>query len=111
MNKIRTCGASKSLIKLDNMKTKVLAMMLAFSFSSPVFAEAKVMSAKITGMHCGSCAEKITAELKKLPEVADASVNFKTKKATVTLKEGAELSTAKIEQTIADAGYQASQVR
>jgi copper chaperone CopZ len=93
------------------MKRTLLATLFALSLSSPVFADSKVMTAKITGMHCGSCAEKISAELKKLPEVADASVNFKTKKATVTLKDGAELSAAQIESTIAAAGYQASQVR
>ena len=86
----------------------VFAALLA---AQPLFAAQRVMTAKITGMHCSSCSETITEELKKLPEVADASVDFKTKKAQVVVKDGLSLSAEKIKATVEAAGYKASQIR
>src|SRR5688500_9070079 len=37
----------------------------------------------ITGMTCASCAGRVTKALKKVPGVADASVNLATEQATV----------------------------
>jgi copper chaperone CopZ len=93
-----------------NLKTLGLVIFLALSpFSSwagPIFV------AKISGMHCGSCAGKISAQLEALPEVATAKVSFKTKTAIITLKEGQTLTSEKIKSTIDGAGdYQASDIQ
>ncbi len=87
------------------MKSLLFSIVLLISL--PLWA-AETITAKIKGMHCGGCSAKITSELKKLPEVADTTVNLKTKKAVITLKEGAKLSAAKIEETIVAAGYEVS---
>ena len=42
----------------------------------------------ITGMHCSSCAGVIEKQLKKVPGVSKASVNFATEKALVTYEAG-----------------------
>ena len=53
-----------------------LLLMAILLVSSVSFASGGVFVAKVKGMTCDSCAQKITADLKKLPEVADASVYF-----------------------------------
>src|SRR5581483_12332709 len=56
--------------------------------ASPDMPVAQTSSAGITlaleGMSCASCALRIEKGLKKVPGVADASVNFATERATVS---------------------------
>lgn len=58
----------------------------------------------ISGMHCASCAKVITQDLLAVPQVKDASVDYDTKKATMSY-EGDDKQV--IIDTIKKAGYDA----
>lgn len=57
---------------------------------------------KIQGMHCASCAVKIEAALKDLPEVKDATVNYALAEAFV---ESGSNSTEALHKVVTDEGY------
>lgn len=62
----------------------------------------------ISGMHCSSCANIIERQLKKVPGVSEARVNFASEKASIVY----DPSLAKIidlENAVAKAGYKASE--
>ena len=61
----------------------------------------------ISGMHCASCSLTIENNLKNLPGVKEANVNFATQKATVEY-DCDDCDDQKVIQTVKDAGYQAS---
>ncbi len=46
----------------------------------------------VNGMGCANCAAKVRAALEAVPGVAKADVNHATKKAIVTLAEGAAVT-------------------
>ena len=61
---------------------------------------------KVSGMNCAACAARIEKELRKLPGVSDATVNFALE--TAQIKFSAEkISVADITQKINQLGYQA----
>ncbi|HVM32344.1 MAG TPA: cation-translocating P-type ATPase [bacterium] len=64
--------------------------------------QAKIFS--IEGMSCASCASRIERQLKQVPGVEEASVNFASQKAYVRVKEGFE-DEASLEGAVARAGY------
>jgi Cu+-exporting ATPase len=61
----------------------------------------------VGGMTCASCVARVEKALKKVPGVADASVNLATEKATV---HGAGLDADAIAAAVAQAGYEATPV-
>ena len=63
----------------------------------------------IGGMTCASCAGRVERALRQVPGVVDASVNFATEKASVTLAGDAGLDA--LSAAVRRAGYHASAVR
>ncbi len=61
----------------------------------------------ISGMHCASCALTIENNLKKLPGIKTANVNFATQKATVEY-DCDNCDDQKVFQAVKSAGYRAS---
>jgi periplasmic mercuric ion binding protein len=59
---------------------------------------------------CGSCVTTVTKALKKVDGVKTAKVDLKAKTATVTYA-SAKVTVRKLEQAIADAGYDANGVK
>src|SRR3989344_8680511 len=60
----------------------------------------------ITGMHCASCVVRNEKALKKVPGVAEASVNFALKQAAVTYDE-AQASEHDLHEAVRSMGYKA----
>ena len=61
----------------------------------------------IEGMHCPSCAQGIEKSLKKVKGVQEASVNFSTNQAQVTLEDGFKHD-EQLLQAVSTAGYKAN---
>ncbi|MCD1655187.1 cadmium-translocating P-type ATPase [Treponema zuelzerae] len=61
---------------------------------------------RINGMTCAACAQASERAVKKLPGIADASVNFSTEKLSVTYDEGA-VDVNAIKAAVSKAGYEA----
>ena len=59
---------------------------------------------KVSGMHCASCAANIEKNLTKTPGVANASVNFLTKKATIEYNQG-DVNEETLSKVVEDTGY------
>ncbi len=59
---------------------------------------------KISGMDCKACSNSISANLKKLPEVEKAEVDFEKGIAVITPKSGMQLDMSKITTAISSAG-------
>lgn len=51
--------------------------------AAPIPAGSTVATLKVTGMHCGACAEKVTAALKGVPGVTVANVSVEKGQAEV----------------------------
>ncbi|MBI5614551.1 heavy metal translocating P-type ATPase [Candidatus Gottesmanbacteria bacterium] len=61
----------------------------------------------ISGMHCSSCASIIERQLKKVPGVSDAKVNFASEKASVVYDSGL-VKTGELITSVEKAGYKAT---
>lgn len=61
---------------------------------------------KIGGMHCVDCARTVERALAGVPGVTRARVHYLKKVATVTVDDG--VSTDKLIEAVAQAGYQAT---
>jgi len=71
--------------------------------------ENKRVSLSLFGMHCSSCANIIERQLKKVPGVKQATVNFSAEKASILFDEGTA-DTKILMEAIAKAGYHAEEV-
>jgi Cu+-exporting ATPase len=67
-------------------------------------AETQQITLPITGMTCANCSATIERNLKKMPGVADAAVNYASEKASVTYNP-AQASEGQMRALIADLGY------
>lgn len=67
---------------------------------------AQTIKLAISGMHCASCAGVIEKELKKLPGVNSASVNYASEKATISHQEKPDVE--RMISAVKKAGYSAS---
>lgn len=63
----------------------------------------------IKGMTCGGCSAKVTKYLKKLPEVKEAEVNWKTGGADLKVVKGSNHSALK--KAVEDAGFTVQSVQ
>lgn len=69
----------------------------------------KNVQLQIQGMHCSSCAVLITRELKKIPEVKEANVNYANEKASVTVDDQSDQNyESKLIHAVETAGYKAT---
>jgi Cu+-exporting ATPase len=64
----------------------------------------KVLTISVGGMTCASCVARVERALKKVPGVAEATVNLATEKATVKVTDGATVES--LLGAIEDAGYE-----
>ncbi len=71
-------------------------------------AETKQITLPITGMTCANCSATIERNLKKMPGVAEVSVNYATEKATVAFDPG-QTSPNAMTSLIGDLGYGVAQ--
>lgn len=65
----------------------------------------KVVTLKISGMHCSSCSLNIEGELEDTPGVFEATANYAKGQAVVRF-DPVKVSQAKLSQVIAKLGYQ-----
>jgi len=65
----------------------------------------KKINVKIRGMHCASCANNISKNLKKTDGINSANVNFSTESATVEYSEN-KIDENKIKKIVKDTGYE-----
>jgi cation-transporting ATPase V/Cu+-exporting ATPase len=62
----------------------------------------------VGGMTCGSCAARIQKVLLRLPEIANAEVNYATGQATVTAHPGEQIDARLLTDDVEKAGYELS---
>jgi Cu+-exporting ATPase len=62
----------------------------------------------IRGMTCSACVNRVERALRKVPGVADATVNYATEVATVHWPDAAQLTPERLVQAVQDAGYEAA---
>ena len=67
-------------------------------------SDTRQISLPITGMTCANCSATIERNLKKMPGVADAAVNYASEKASVTY-DPAQASESQMRALIGDLGY------
>jgi copper chaperone CopZ len=67
--------------------------------------QTKTFALNVTGMTCGSCAEKVEAALMGLDGVTGVSVNHETGRTVIMLKASAKIGEREITSAIKDAGY------
>ncbi len=86
---------------------KKILSVLALStmiISAPAFAK-EVVVADVNGLVCDFCVQSIQKIFGKKPEVSKIDVNLDTKKITIELKDGQNLSDNTIKEDITNAGY------
>jgi copper chaperone CopZ len=87
------------------MKKTIAAIGFLFAASGAVaFAGEKTDTIKVTGWHCGGCADKTEAFLKKLDGVKGVNANKDRNEVKVTYDD-AKVNHAQLEKAIADAGF------
>lgn len=67
--------------------------------------QTRTFALNVTGMTCGSCAEKVEAALMGLDGVTGVSVNHETGRTVVMLKASAKVGEKEITSAIKNAGY------
>ncbi len=65
---------------------------------------------EVDGLSCPFCAYGIEKRLKKIDSVAELSVLLEEGKVQLKLKEGATVSEERIQQAVADAGFEARSI-
>lgn len=68
-------------------------------------ADSRTTSITIDGMHCASCAKKVTARLRAVAGVADAQVNVESQSAKVTPQQKANVSPRSLWESVEKSGY------
>jgi copper chaperone len=67
----------------------------------------KSVKIEVSDMHCKKCVDKVEKALKGIDGVKEVSVSLEKKSAEVVLSENATVSTEKLVQVVADAGFSA----
>ena len=89
-----------------------LAGLLALAAYSNAADKAVPVATTITiaGMHCGTCAKKVTNKLQALPNVMSAKVDVQTSLASVTPQKDKNLSPRMLWESVEAAGYQPTKI-
>ena len=64
------------------------------------------MKISVKGMMCEHCEMHVKKALEALPGVEKAEASHESKKAVLTLKDGAEVSESAIKDAVTEAGYE-----
>jgi copper chaperone CopZ len=86
----------------------------AFAADAPMAQEAKLSGRvmfQIKGMTCPVCIYGVKKQLKKIPGVITASVDYKAGTGLITLKPGAQVMPEDVRKAIKKAGFDASNIR
>lgn len=101
----------------NRMKMKTMLMLAAgLAMTTAQADDAAPVSAnatnhfRITGMHCDGCARGIQSELKHLPGVVSADVNFSNKLAVVACDTN-RVSVDQLKKAVVEAGYDAKFIK
>lgn len=65
----------------------------------------------IKGMHCVSCAKKVTQKLKAVSNVADVKIDVKTSLATISPQKGKSASARALWEAVETAGYEPTKLQ
>jgi len=87
---------------------RYVAVLLMASCAVAWAGDVKNIDLTVSGMHCGRCADKVKAALKKVADVKDVAVNLKKGSAKITLASTSATSTEMLAKAVADAGYSTS---
>jgi copper chaperone CopZ len=93
--------------------TKFLALFVALMIQttlSVAWASATKIEVGVDGMVCGFCAQGITKKFKKNDDVESVKVDLESKKVSLVLKDGKNLSDNQITETLKNAGYSVSKI-
>lgn len=90
----------------------MLAFLAVMSPSQWVTAAERPSTAVVTieGMHCSACAKAVAGKLKRVPNVADATVDVKSGLATVTAAKDREPSARSLWETVEAGGYRPTRI-
>jgi copper chaperone CopZ len=86
------------------MKKTLAALSLFAALGGPAVAKEATDVVKVSGWHCGGCANKTEAFLKKLDGVKSVVADADKKEVTVKYDD-TKVKHAQLEKAIADAGY------
>ena len=85
----------------------MLAALALLLCAAPAFAGTKTATLAITNMDCAACPITVRKALEKVPGVASAKVDYRTKRAVVAF-DPAKATTQALTQATAEAGYPSS---
>jgi mercuric ion binding protein len=85
------------------MKTRLIALTVAFGLTTTVFAE--TIRTTVNGMVCAFCATGIEKTFRKQPDVQSVKVDLPSKQVTIKTKPGKKLSDAKVKEIATYSGY------
>lgn len=87
---------------------KYLALLLFL----PLFSLAETVTVKISGMHCSGCNDLVSEALEQVPGVTSAQADYKTKTATLEVKDAKALKLKDINDSLAKIGerYAATEI-
>lgn len=90
----------------------LLAFLAVMSPSQSVTAADRPATSVVTieGMHCAACAKAVAGKLKRVPNVADATVDAKSGLATVSPVLGKELSARSLWEAVEAGGYRPTRI-
>ena len=90
----------------------ILAFLAVMTPSEWVVAAERPTSSVVTieGMHCPACAKAVAIKLKRVPDVADAAVDVKSGKATVSPVKGREPSALSLWEAVEAGGYRPTRI-
>ena len=89
----------------------VLAWMMAYAAIGSAAETPSSTVVSIKGMHCVSCANKVTKKLLAVPNVKSASVDPEKGSAIVVTADGKELSPKAVWEAVEGAGYQPTELK
>jgi Cu+-exporting ATPase len=93
-------------VSIEYLPDKLTVNELALAVRSAGYqVPVEKLSAGIGGMHCASCALRIEESLKKIPGIADASVNLTAESAEISYYPGT-VSLSEIKKAVKDAGFE-----
>jgi copper chaperone CopZ len=94
------------------MKKKlVISLVLLSGMLFHLSSYAKDVQVMVTGMVCGTCAEKIEKKLLEKGQVKRVDVDVESGQVLVTLKKGKALSSQSIRDLIKEAGFKVLSVK
>jgi copper chaperone CopZ len=87
-----------------------ICFLIPFTAKAEQATKASVITVKISGLTCGSCARSLKENFQKLPETETAQIDIATGTLTITLKPLRNLSDDIIRQLIETPGYKIEKI-